>query len=125
MQRIVALPSIFSPVERTVIVLAFTSPGECDDCRSGSWAARMLIRAVEALVPEQRFRPLANPRLDALRRAACSIRAGRLEGRAFDDARAAGVTEEQLKALRALATPAMSEFPMQPTKAPLNIHATI
>ncbi len=89
MQRIVALPSMFSPVERTVIVLAFTSPGECEDCRSGSWAARLLIRAVEALVPEQRFRPLANRRLDALRRAVCSIRAGRLESQAFDDARAA------------------------------------
>jgi hypothetical protein len=125
MQRIVALPPIFSPVERTVIVLAFTSPGECEDCRSGSWAARMLIRAVEALVPEQRFRPLANPRLDALRRAVCSIRAGGLEGRAFDEARGAGVTEEQLTALRALAAPAKSEFPMQPTKAPLKLHATI
>jgi hypothetical protein len=85
----------------------------------------MLIRAVEALVPEQRFRPLANPRLDALRRAACSIKAGRLDGRAFDDAGAAGVTKEQLTALRALATPAESEVPMQPTKAPLNLHATV
>jgi hypothetical protein len=66
----------------------------------------MLIRAVEALVPEQRFRPLANTRLDALRRAACSIKAGMLEGRALDDAKAAGVTEEQLLALRALAKPA-------------------
>ncbi len=125
MQRIVALPSMFSPVERTVIVLAFTSPGECEDCRPRSWVARMLIRAVEALVPEQRFRPLANPRLEALRRAVCSIRAGRLEGRAFDDAKAAGVTKEQLATLRALATPAGSEFPMQPTKPPLNLHATI
>jgi hypothetical protein len=76
----------------------------------------MLIRAVEALVPEQRFRPLANVRLDALRRAACSIKAGILEGRVFDDARAAGVTEEQLLALRALARPAKSEFLMQPAK---------
>jgi alkylhydroperoxidase family enzyme len=115
-QRFVAFSSLFSPVERTVIVLALTSPGECEDCRSRSWIARMLTRAVEALVPEQRFRPLANERLDALRRAACSIKAGMLEAWVFDDARAAGLTEEQLLALRTLATPARSEFLTQPAK---------
>jgi hypothetical protein len=106
---------MFSPLERTVIVLAFTSPGECEDCRTRSLTTRMLSRAVEALVPEQRFKALANPRLDALRRAACSLKAGMLEGRAFDEARAAGLTEEQLNALRALAKPGEYESQVQVT----------
>jgi hypothetical protein len=106
---------MFSPVERTVIVLAFTSPGECRDCRSRSWFGRVLNVALEALVPEQRSRHFANPRLDSLRRVVCSIQTGILDGRVFDDARAAGVTEEQLHALRALKTPATPESLMQAT----------
>lgn len=96
---------LFGSTERAVIALAQRSGGrECAGVTRGP-VLRALGRLIDAVDPQHRVRPLANPRLEALRRLACAsfATAGAPEERHLETARAAGLSEIEIEGLRRLA----------------------
>ena len=96
---------IFDPVERQVIALAAGSASrECGGTASGP-VGRFAASAMRLLTGAE-VRPLANPRLEALRRLACAAFAtgGRAGERVMAAAREAGLSQEQSAELTRLAS---------------------
>lgn len=96
---------IFTPLEREVIALAAGSARrECAGSGRGP-LARFAAAAVRLLTGNE-TRPLANPRLEALRRLVCAAFAsgGRLGDRALAAAREHGLSQKQIAELARLAS---------------------
>jgi hypothetical protein len=96
-------PALFSKTEQEVIALAASSRRECaflDDEPGGVWT-----RFLDLLAPERTVKPLANDRLEALRRLACAsfATAGRPGEERVAAARAAGLTKDQIDTLNDIA----------------------
>jgi hypothetical protein len=94
----------FSRTEQEVIALAASSRRECAFIDEGP-GVRLWNRLLDLLAPEHEVKPLANGRLEALRRLACASFAS--AGRPTDEqraaARAAGLTDDEIETLCELA----------------------
>jgi hypothetical protein len=94
----------FSRTEQQVIALVASSRRECVFDAEGS-GVRLWNSLLDLLAPDRRRRPLANHRLEALRRLACAsfASAGRPGAEQLAAARAAGLTEDEIEMLNRLA----------------------
>ncbi len=96
---------LFTRLERQVITLAATSQGECEGLLHDGPRQGWLASILRGLVPVAVAKPLANERLEALRKLACACfgSAGRPDRQAVDTALAAGINSEQVAGLNGLA----------------------
>jgi hypothetical protein len=103
---------MFSPLEQTVIALAFTTPARCELDGPKRSMIRLIRRVFGMLESEERVRP-ADRRLDYLHRLAGMIHRGRVDEKALNQATANGFTEKQLNALRSLSSTTRLRFLME------------
>jgi hypothetical protein len=104
-----ASAAMFSPLEQTVIALAFTTPARCEDDGPKRRVTRLIRGVLGMLGSEQRGWP-ADRRLDHLHRLAGMIHRGRVDEIALNQAIADGFTEKHLDALRSLSSTTRSRF---------------
>ena len=90
--------ALFTPIELTVITLAARTSLEGRPC---AVSGRFLRRARGTLLGERPPNPLADPRLEALRRLACYAFAsgGAVSPREAEAARAAGISQAQINGI--------------------------
>lgn len=95
---------MFTATELQVIALAAGAPGACEECGDASPRGRGLWRRLRGLFALYTPAPLADPRLEALRRLACNDFAARARKPALREAAlAAGVSAEQIDRLAGIA----------------------
>lgn len=95
---------IFTELERQVIALAATSATH--ECGGSGGISSRIASAASRLLTGAKPRPLANPRLEALRRLACAVFAsgGRAGDRVLRLASEAGLSQAQIAELSRLAS---------------------
>jgi hypothetical protein len=99
-----ARASLFNKTEQQVIALAASSRRECALADQGP-GVRLWNRFLDLLAPDRNVKPLANERLEGLRRLACAsfASAGRPGEAHRAAARAAGLTEAEIDMLNNIA----------------------
>lgn len=116
--------SSFSPVERQVIYLAINYVNECEYCMSGHSAlAAMAGVAADTIEALRENAPLADPRLEALRRFAARVTEtrGELDAAEVESFRAAGFTNAQiLEVILAVSVKTISNYVNHIAKTPLD-----
>ena len=102
---------LFTDIERQVIALAANSRTKCVPVSSNP-LRRVLDRLVRRLTGDSSANPLANERLEALRRLACMSFAsgGQLAEASIRSALQAGLTREQIDGLKRLASGPRPQF---------------
>jgi hypothetical protein len=102
---------LFTDIERQVIVLAASSSRECVSVASNP-ARRGLDWLVRKLAGDTSANPLANERLEALRRLACTTFAtgGRPAETSIRSAIDAGFSSDQIEGLKRLASGLQPQF---------------
>lgn len=88
-------------LERQVVMLAVSSSKECTGVARRGTGPGWLRRLLDFLLPDEGVRPLANPRLEALRQLACAMfkARGDVDERMVEQALNAGVRAEQVQYL--------------------------